>query len=107
MSLDISLSRMQPSEIWSYNVTHNLGPMAEAAGVYRCMWRPEEIGIVYAHQMIDPLRAGLEMLERDRDRMIALNPSNGWGSYDGLVRAAREYLAACVANPDATVGVDR
>lgn len=27
------------------NITHNLGKMAEAAGIYHALWRPDEIGI--------------------------------------------------------------
>jgi hypothetical protein len=36
-------------EVFDYNITHNLGEMAKAAGIYMELWRPEEIGIIKAN----------------------------------------------------------
>ena len=96
-----------PTRVYDANITHNLGEMAAAAGIYKYLWRPEELGITTARQLIEPLRAGLELLESDPARFKAYNPENGWGSYDGLVRFVREYLEACEAAPDASVRVWR
>ena len=35
------------------------------------------------------------------------NPSNGWGTYDGLVAFVSDYLSACIASPNAEVSVSR
>lgn len=93
--------------VYSANITHNLVRMAKEAGIYMHLWRPEEIGITKASQLIEPLAAGLNTLALDPDAFQKLNPSNGWGDYDGLVQFVRDYLAACQKWPDADVSVYR
>ena len=94
-------------ELYSRNITHNLGKMADAAGVYDCMWRPDEHGITHAKQLIEPLTRGLKKLRSCPARFKVYEPANGWGSHDGLVAFVADYLAACIAHPDATVRVWR
>lgn len=94
-------------EVYSRNITHNLGAMAREAGVYLACWRPEEMGATKAHHLIEPLRAGLMALRSDPERFRAFNPANGWGDYDGLVAFVADYLAACEEFPDADVSVSR
>ena len=107
MSLDISLTVERPTDVYSGNITHNLVGMAEEAGIYKHLWRPEEIGITHAAQLIKPLKAGLRALEADPERFKKLNPPNGWGRYETLVAFVRNYLEACVENPDAEIRVSR
>lgn len=95
------------TEVFSANITHNLGEMASAAGLYDALWRPDEHGITKAHQLIAPLTAGLQALLAEPDRFKAFNPANGWGDYDGLVDFVARYRAACEQYPDADVGVSR
>lgn len=95
------------TEVFRANVTHNVSPMAEAAGIYKQLWRPDEIGITHARQLIEPLRAGLEALKADPAKFEAMNPANGWGSYEGFVPWVESYLAACIEFPDAKVSVWR
>ncbi len=92
---------------YSANITHNLGEMAGAAGIYKHLWRPEEVGITRAAQLIEPLKDGLAALQSDPVKFKAFNPSNGWGNYDGLVRFVADYLAACIRMPRAEVRVSR
>ena len=94
-------------EAYSANITHNLGPMAEEAGIYECLWRPEEIGITKARQLIEPLSIGLSWMRREPERFIALNPKNGWGSYDCFVTWIERYRDACCEHPEADVSVSR
>lgn len=94
-------------EVYSANITHNLGVMAEEAGIYSHLWRPEEIGITKAAQLIEPLTAGLARLEADPERFRKLNPHNGWGDYDVLVSFVRNYVLACRENPEADVTASR
>lgn len=94
-------------QIVSFNLTHNLGRMATLAGVYDALWRPDENGIDTAEQMIDILKGGIEKLQSDPEKYKKLNPSNGWGSYDGLLKVLREYLDACEDNPTAKIEVWR
>lgn len=105
MSLDVSL--YNPDEIYEDNITHNLNTMAENAGIYMHLWRPEEIGITTAGQLIDPLEAGLCRLLEDPDHFKQFDASNGWGKYKHLVAFVSGYLVACKENPDATVYVSR
>jgi len=107
MSLDVYLSAPRVVQVFDANITHNLNKMADAAGIYDVVWQPAEHGIANAGQLVEPLKGGIERLEADPERFKALNPPNGWGSYDGLVRWLKEYLAACEANPDATVRASR
>jgi hypothetical protein len=107
MSLDVYLVEMQPTEIYGANITHNLGKMAGEAGIYKHLWRPDEIGVTKAGELIEPLRAGLARLEADPKRFRAFDAQNGWGRYPHLVEFVRGYLAACEANPDADVRVSR
>ena len=107
MSLDVYLYAVRKTEIFDANITHNLTAMASDAGIYKALWRPEEIGITHAEQLIPILRDGLEKLRAEPDRYRARNPSNGWGSYEGLVAFVDKYLEACIGNPDAEVSVSR
>jgi hypothetical protein len=95
------------SDCFSANVTHNLNKMADAAGIYDALWRPDEIGIATAKQLVPLLRSGLERLRADPPRFEALNPENGWGSYKGFVPWVAAYLQACEEYPEATVRVSR
>lgn len=107
MSLDLYLIQTRRVPIYSANLTHNLNAMAEAAGIYKHLWRPDEIGITKASQLIDPLKAGLSLLLADPSRFKSMNPPNGWGTYDGLVAVVRQYIAACEEDPDSDVEVSR
>lgn len=122
--------------IYSANITHNLGQMARAAGIYEALWRPaamdparkarieEQVALsnyhgaggayeiegevtIYARDLIQPLRDGLAMLQSEPERFENLNPENGWGDYRGLCEFVAGYLAACTAHPEATVRVSR
>ena len=94
-------------KLYSDNITHNLGPMAQEAGIYKHLWRPDEIGVTKASQLIEPLRASMVMLESDTARFEKFNATNGWGMYDHFVPFVKHYLAACEEYPDATVEVSR
>jgi hypothetical protein len=103
----VTVAPRETAECYWRNITHNLGKMAAEAGIYEVLWRPEELCLVKAHQLVGPLTEGLERLTSDPEKYRAFNPANGWGDYDGLVAFVTEYLAACIANPDADVKVSR
>lgn len=109
MSLDIYLTVVRPTTVFGCNITHNLSPLAEAVGLYQPLWRPEELGITRAEQVIDLLERGLRRL-RDasrREEFRGLEPENGWGSLQNLVDFTECYLVACRDNPDALIQVSR
>jgi len=122
MSLDVSLNGEEvrtrcvhcdgqgyysDHSIYSANITHNLNKMAEAAGIYQHLWRPDEIGLTKASELIAPLERGLALLKSDERRFREFDASNGWGRWEHLVSFVEEYLNACKENPDATVRVSR
>jgi hypothetical protein len=107
MSLDISLSKVMEVEIFSSNITHNLTNMAEVAGIYKAVWRPEEEGIKTARQLIPILETGIESMLADPDKYKKYDAPNGWGTYHQFIPWLKELLAACKANPDATIEVSR
>ena len=107
MSLDVYLVAARPTEVYWANITHNLGRMAGEAGIYQALWRPEEIGLTTAAQLIEPLAAGLALLKADPARFEAHNSPNGWGLYKNFVPFVERYLEACRENPDATIRVSR
>ena len=97
----------ETTNVYTRNITHNLGRMAKAAGIYDAMWGPDERGWTCARELIEPLRDGLAELQTEPDRFKALNPDNGWGDYDGLVEFVADYLGACLRWPNAEVSVSR
>ena len=94
-------------DCFSANITHNLSIMADAAGIYKHLWSPEEVGVMRAADLIEPLTAGLKRLKAAPEKFTPLNPENGWGKYENLVAFVGQYLRACVASPAAIVRVSR
>jgi hypothetical protein len=93
--------------VYSANITHNLGVMAKSAGIYIHLWRPEELGITKAHELIGPLRDGYRWLRHFPETARQYNPDNGWGTYEELAAFVRKYLTACEEHPEAAVKVSR
>ena len=108
MSLDVYLTYedQEESAYWA-NITHNLAQMADAAGIYYHLWRPGEIGIKKAIQLITPLYEGLQRLKTWPQAFRQLNASNGWGTYEHFVPWIEQYLTACCQHPYADVEVSR
>lgn len=107
MSLDICLTAVRATTVFDANITHNLARMANAAGFYEHIWRPEEIGITKAEQLIEPLTKCLEVLRSDERRFRIFDDPDGWGRFEHLVELVEKYLAACREYPDAEIGVSR
>ena len=111
MSLDVYLSTQVDTggkepydvQLFTTNITHNLGAMAEWAGVYKAVWRPEENAIKTADQLIPILEAGLKKLIDNFDEASKYNSGNGWGMYPHFVSFLEDYLAACKQHPKAQV----
>lgn len=100
-------TRTETEQFYDSNITHNLNQMAKEAGIYEACWRPEEIGITKAKELIEPLRAGLALMVADPQRFEKHNAKNGWGLYKHFVSWVRKYLAACEQHPEANVKASR
>ena len=107
MSLDVYLTRVQPTEVFWANITHNLTEMADKAGIYKALWRPEEIGIKRAQELTPILEKGLRKLKANPDYYKQFNSPNSWGKYENFVEFCEEYLEACRKFPDAEINVSR
>lgn len=107
MSLDVTLTALRRTDVYDGNITHNLGKMAAAAGIYYHLWRPEEVGVFSAQQLIEPLERGLKILLADEAQFRKFDALNGWGKYEHLVEFVKNYLQACRDNQDADVSVSR
>ena len=111
--------------VYDDNITHNLCEMAEQAGLYDALWRPYKLlpewndnaniyehGFQHSHTILAKdimgyIAIGYAKLISEPEYYKTFNPSNGWGSYDGLVRFVSNYLKACVDYPLAMVKVNR
>jgi hypothetical protein len=93
--------------LFSSNITHNLGKMAEAAQIYKHLWKPEELGIKKARELIVPLGLGLIALKSDPEKFKKFDSPNGWGLYENFVPWVEEYLRACEEYPDAEIEANR
>jgi len=114
MSLDVDLMVTKPVSVFTQNITHNLNKMAmvveltNGMTLYDVMWRPDEQqGLKYARDIAGLLDEAWNILLSDPDKFKIFNPSNGWGSYDGLVNFVYNYRNACWDNPDAELSVSR
>ena len=106
MSLDVWLE-LGEETVFQWNITHNLRPMAEAAGFAEAAWRPDCNGWSKASQISFDLERGIISLVKRKAEMELLNPENGWGDYEGLLDFAIAYAVACNEYPDAKVRVTR
>lgn len=103
MSLDVTLT----TDLYSANITHNLGKMAQAAGIYEYLWSPDAVGAWKAEDLIEPLAEGLAKLKADPEHFKQFNSPNGWGMYEHFVPFVEKYLAACRKFPDASISISK
>jgi hypothetical protein len=85
-----------------WNYTSNCGPMWRAAGADLAKFDGTR-----ASECAPILRAAIENMVADPARYRALDPPNGWGSYDTLLPRLRYLLRWLERNPTATVQVSR
>lgn len=94
--------------LFSTNITHNLGTMGTKAGIYDCVWRPDEMeNIKNAGDIIAILKKGIEDMKARPDYYTQFDAKNGWGTYDQFIPWLEEYLNACIKYPEALIYVSR
>jgi hypothetical protein len=94
-------------EVYTANITHNLGSMAIKAGIYEALWRPEEINATKAKDISEILEEGLFLLKEKPDYFKQFDSENGWGIYEHFVPFVEEYLNACKTHPEAIIEISR
>jgi hypothetical protein len=83
------------------NCTSNVAPMwADALG-----HRLADLAEKNAGESLAVLQRAVAVLEADPAKYEAMNPSNGWGDYEGAVSYLRQLRDACAAYPKATIHV--
>lgn len=103
MSLGITLLAVKEVAVFEGNITHNLVEMTQAAGIYEHIWRPEELGITKAGELITPLKEGYSKLKANPKKFKKYDASNEWGTYNDFLPWVEKYLAACINNPEARI----
>lgn len=84
------------------NYTHNCNQMVRDAGLPE--W-PYEVDGWSARKLGRRLQSVLRALDADPGRFRAMNPPNGWGDYEGLLRVLYRVQSACAMFPSAKVRV--
>lgn len=131
MSLDVSLldptATYDTGYLYDANITHNLGEMAEKAGIYEALWRPHRLKSAYnipegdheaeyefedrdvsqARDIIPLLKKGLADLKARPEYFKQFNSPNGWGAYKHFVPFVEKYIEACETYPNAFINVSR
>lgn len=122
MSLDVSLYSKEKKTVMCYscmheheeqellydaNITHNLGEMADKAGIYKALWRPEETGAKYAKDITEIVEKGLADLKARPEYFEQFNSPNGWGMYEHFVPFVSDYLDVLKEKPDAEIYISR
>ena len=82
------------------NYTHNCNEMIREAGLEE--W-PYEVEDLPAVELATKLDLAIANLEADPKKYRAMNPDNGWGSYDTLLPILRNVRDRCRTYPSARV----
>lgn len=104
MSLDFYLVKVLPTNVYSRNITHNVGAMWTQAGVRDALYNSEGLK---ASEVLRVLRSGLSLMKKYPNKFKALNPENGWGNYEGALAFLTSVIAACEEDPDAIIHISK
>lgn len=87
--------------VFDQNITYNVGGMFRLA-----LGRPlRDFDGAPAVEACSIFRQGQRDMEDRPDVYKAMNPPNGWGSYEGALGFLRELADACAANPESWVRI--
>lgn len=102
MSLDIWLMAIRPTEVCNKNYTHNVGNMWREANVYDALYNSDG---KKALDIIPVLEKGIKHMQENPKEYEAMNPENGWGSYETALPWLIDFCYSCKEYPDAIIGV--
>lgn len=99
--LEVNTGGPEPAQVGEdWNYTRNCGPMWRAAGVDLA-----EFDGKLADECLPVLRRAIDELRANEAKYVAMNPPNGWGSYDTLVPALERLAETFTRHPLAHVRV--
>jgi len=104
MSLDFYLQRVQPTDVFDANITHNLSKMWSEAGCYKALYQSEG---KTAQEVLPDLLKALDDMERRPEYFRQFDAHNGWGTYEHALPWLRKLVDACNEYPDATIRVSK
>lgn len=102
IDVDTGSSEEQYYTVGSFNITHNVSPMWRKAGVYECLYKWHERK---ASEFIEPLSKGLADMLTNPDEYRKLNPSNGWGHYEGAKNFLKGVLDCCAEHTKCNIWI--
>ena len=96
------------------NITHNLNKVVDECGKiggrkhYELVWRPDELfnipnGKVPVKLIINRLPVLINDLIENEAELTQHLPSNGWGTFEGLVSFLCDYLKECYTHQEAYI----
>ena len=100
ISLEIDTGGPEAACVGDWNITYNVRPMCEAAGLR--IWALQGASAREAGLLV---RAAIGRLLADPEAFRPLEPGNGWGSYIDLLGALPILAELCERHPKAIVRV--
>jgi hypothetical protein len=100
VSLYISTGADKEAQVYESNHTSNCSGMWEDAGVDLRTMKGTS-----AKDQLPILKQAVETLRANPEKYRAMNPPNGWGSYESALRFIENLANACEENPACTIYV--
>lgn len=103
MSLDVSVKAKRLVDVYEDNITYNLAPM-----YYKCIdinGGLKALNGMKCKDAVPVLNRAIDDLIENKEEYEKLNPENGWGSYEGLLKSLKSLRIACLENPSGKVEV--
>jgi len=107
MSLDLSFYQVREVCEENFNITHNLGQMADSLGVYKMLWHPEEFPNNTAKDILPKINQAIFELKSNPKQYKQYEASNGWGTIDGFLNFLEMVRSACERYPNARLESSR
>lgn len=102
MSLDIGVKAIREIRIYDSNITYNLADI-----YYKCIDGGfKTLNEMTCKEALPILNKAIENMIENEKEYRKLEPSNGWGTYEGLLKELRELRTCCEENPDGIIEVD-
>lgn len=110
MSYDIDLVESMCHEchcgdvVYHSNMTSNVSGMWDDAGIELRLYCYDREHAGDEARVVAPLLTeAIHKMEADPERYRAMEPSNGWGSYEGTLSFLRKLRDACLMYPNARI----
>lgn len=103
MSLDVSVKAKRVVDVYEDNITYNLAPM-----YYKCIdidGGLKALNGMKCKNAVPVLNRAIDDLIENKEEYEKLNPKNGWGSYEGLLKSLKSLRIACLENPNGKVEI--